>query len=325
MNITFLIGNGFDINLGLQTKYLDFCKHYIGIISEEEQIKKFKDDIEKNIEEWSYFESTLGEYTGNLSSVDDYLIIHRDVIRELKDFLSAKKSISIDYRSLKERFFTDLILPERRLTLRDRKEIENFKKSWTNFQIKLNIVSFNYTDTIEKFIGDGLSTVEGVNFQLYPIKHVHGSLDGNMTVGVNDIDQIENKEFRKSVKIKQVLVKPDYNRRLGHLIDVECDNIIEKSNIMCLFGLSLGDTDKRWWEQVGRTLLNSSHSILIIFEKGEEIDPNMKFDSFDKEDLVKDKFIQKSGLTKLNADQLESVKKKIYVGYNTDLFKVNEN
>ena len=31
MNITFLIGNGFDRNLGLNTTYSDFTKHYKSI------------------------------------------------------------------------------------------------------------------------------------------------------------------------------------------------------------------------------------------------------------------------------------------------------
>ncbi len=29
MNITFLIGNGFDLNLGLKTRYTDFYKYYM--------------------------------------------------------------------------------------------------------------------------------------------------------------------------------------------------------------------------------------------------------------------------------------------------------
>lgn len=29
MNVTFLIGNGFDINLGLKTSYKDFYEQYI--------------------------------------------------------------------------------------------------------------------------------------------------------------------------------------------------------------------------------------------------------------------------------------------------------
>lgn len=35
MKITFLIGNGFDINLGLKTKYKDFVNHYKQINYEE--------------------------------------------------------------------------------------------------------------------------------------------------------------------------------------------------------------------------------------------------------------------------------------------------
>ena len=35
MNITFLIGNGFDIGLGMPTRYEDFYEHYCKVITGE--------------------------------------------------------------------------------------------------------------------------------------------------------------------------------------------------------------------------------------------------------------------------------------------------
>ena len=48
MNITFLIGNGFDIKLGLKTRYTDFYPTYIDSNnhSKEESIKKFTELID---------------------------------------------------------------------------------------------------------------------------------------------------------------------------------------------------------------------------------------------------------------------------------------
>ncbi len=45
MNILYILGNGFDINLGLKTRYSDFYKYYIGIESKDENIRKLKIDV----------------------------------------------------------------------------------------------------------------------------------------------------------------------------------------------------------------------------------------------------------------------------------------
>lgn len=47
MNITYLIGNGFDLNLGLKTRYRDFYDYYVKQPSNDDLIKKFKNDLEK--------------------------------------------------------------------------------------------------------------------------------------------------------------------------------------------------------------------------------------------------------------------------------------
>ena len=43
MNITFLIGNGFDRNLGLATSYSEFVDYYKKLPSSTETILKFKE------------------------------------------------------------------------------------------------------------------------------------------------------------------------------------------------------------------------------------------------------------------------------------------
>ena len=57
MNITYLIGNGFDLNLGLRTRYTDFYDYYLNNTeSDTENISKlnalFKDlvDVQENVQ-----------------------------------------------------------------------------------------------------------------------------------------------------------------------------------------------------------------------------------------------------------------------------------
>ena len=54
MNITFLIGNGFDRNLGLETTYSDFVKEYKKTNGSTETLKEFRAYIKDN-EELSIF------------------------------------------------------------------------------------------------------------------------------------------------------------------------------------------------------------------------------------------------------------------------------
>ena len=63
MNITFLIGNGFDRNLGLNTTYSDFTKHYKSIETNNETIKQFRKDIDDDKELWFDAEIAMGKYT----------------------------------------------------------------------------------------------------------------------------------------------------------------------------------------------------------------------------------------------------------------------
>lgn len=57
MNIVFLIGNGFDLNLGLNTRYSDFYEYYKNQRAKDERpyIRSFLNDLASN-EDWSDFD-----------------------------------------------------------------------------------------------------------------------------------------------------------------------------------------------------------------------------------------------------------------------------
>lgn len=68
MNITFMIGNGFDVGLGLRSKFSDYFPVYIDESKgKDETLSPLAKEIELNQEEWSYFEKKMGEYTGKFT------------------------------------------------------------------------------------------------------------------------------------------------------------------------------------------------------------------------------------------------------------------
>ena len=80
MKITFLIGNGFDLNLGLKTTYKDFYKNYLMTLdSEVINNNVLYKHIDKNIEDWVDFETRLGLFTfpPNSSGTDRVNLLKR--------------------------------------------------------------------------------------------------------------------------------------------------------------------------------------------------------------------------------------------------------
>ena len=63
----YLIGNGFDLNLGLKSSYNDFYGFYKIQESDSYPVKNFKDNISNNIDKWSDLELALGEYTKEIN------------------------------------------------------------------------------------------------------------------------------------------------------------------------------------------------------------------------------------------------------------------
>ena len=48
MNIVYIIGNGFDLNLDMKTRYTDFYEYYKSIKSDKSSIKQLKTEILNN-------------------------------------------------------------------------------------------------------------------------------------------------------------------------------------------------------------------------------------------------------------------------------------
>lgn len=88
MNITFLIGNGFDLNLGLQTSYQSFYKYYISKAPDDFIAKS----ISRNYELWSDLEIGLGKFlkTCKEEDIDKFLDSKNLLESHLTDYLKAQ-------------------------------------------------------------------------------------------------------------------------------------------------------------------------------------------------------------------------------------------
>lgn len=315
MNILFFIGNGFDINLGIPTTYQEFYKYYRGVETKSDLIENLKHNIENNIENWADLELALGKYTSQLKSPQEFNETFEDIEDNLANYLEIQEEM-FDVKQFDcNKIYNYLISPHNSLPPADRNKIQAFTNSQTS-HYHINIITFNYTKTLETLLQyKDLESSLNTYSTLHKIEHVHGYTDKRMVMGVNDISQISNTKFHDNIEVIETLVKSECNKAQKHLVDEWCKNRINEANLICIFGSSIGETDKIWWQLIGNRLKGDCH--LIIFEKGEKIPPRRLQKGKIAERKKKDYFLN---LTSLKESEKKVIEDKIIVGINTKLF-----
>lgn len=325
MNIVYLIGNGFDVNLGMNTRYQDFYKYYTKLPNSEDSdvIAQFKKDLNANLENWSDLEFALGHYLVNLNA-EQAIELHRHLIKHLSEYIKLEEDKYPFDKDQASVFATYIIKPQSKLTQKEVTEIENYRSRWKNINWDLKIITFNYSRSVERLIKNtgkiGVHDSARLNIDYTALEHIHGFTDQRMILGVNDASQINNKELRAQKRVLDRYVKSNCNAATRQDHDAKCLQWISKANLICAFGLSFGDTDKKWWETVGNTLKGDCRMILFEYNPNKKFNLNEHVDQLEEEEMVKERFLAKTNIEK---DLWAKVNKNIYVAYNTKMFKMD--
>ncbi len=104
MNIVYLIGNGFDLNLGLKTSYSKFYEWYINFYDDRKgNVVSFINWVEKekcHNDLWSCMELALGKYTSLLKGSDivqECIDLHDNIVEGLSMYISLEEN-KFDYK-----------------------------------------------------------------------------------------------------------------------------------------------------------------------------------------------------------------------------------
>jgi len=318
MKIVYLIGNSFDLNLGLKTKHSDFYNYYYDEYSPNASVKKLKDNIQNNTENWSDLELKLGKYTKEINFITELDEISDDLREKLSKYLQ-KEEWEFDYSLISlEKIYEYLEFPENYLLRADKENLSKYKQEFGKSTVNIDIVSFNYTKSLEKILQQ---QNKKDNIKIASINHIHGDTNNGMLIGVNERLQITNEKFHDD-DFLDILVKPKANQVQKHNIDIQCKENIQNADLICIFGSSIGEIDKMWWKLIGDTLSNKVHFRIIIFSKGKII-PNIESHKIGrKEREIKNLFLNR---TSLNDKQKDSIINRIFIGYNTEMFNLNQN
>lgn len=318
--ITYLIGNGFDISAGLNTRYSDFYKY---MISKYESGECSKNDILENIKNnsdlWSNLELGLGEYTQEIADdigklekffdekfqIDTMLMKYLRIEQERIDWENNNsiQKVRNDFSKYIYNFY-NLFAPVER---------DEILKICSNSNSVYKVISFNYTNVIKKCIDLISNKIE--------LLYLHGSLEKNNAIlGVNDSEQIKNDFFKNSDEMLICMNKLEINNDIGEYTISKAKSILKNSNIICIYGMSIGDTDKYWWQEIINNLKEGLTEMVIIFS----YIPDLNINNRVKHRRAK-KDIQNQLLRYCSDDEqlVDELRSKIKVLCNSEMFKMN--
>lgn len=330
LNITFLIGNGFDIGLGLKTRYKDFykyyCKPYKG---DSENIKNFKETLiewqsnnSTELIDWADFECAFGKHSNdfNISEKEDYLERFEDFVIKFNAYIEEQQK-RVDY-SKAEEIGKKMYKGVTEYFMNRKDDIKVIEKVYgTNSSArKYNFISFNYTNTVDKCADMLRKNLTKDSFRdVGDVLHIHGYIEKNMIIGVDNPSQILNPDFANDTDIVEEIVKPRQNANSRENYENDVIPVINKSNIICVYGMSLGDTDKKWWNIISKWLSQDSNHVLVIMNYDEDYDSRFIFNFRKFDNSVRDRFLSYSDLS----DEIKGkISKRIFVGMNNNVFEI---
>lgn len=224
--IILIVGNGFDLNLELETSY----RHFIAS-------KNFKDLENDN--------NDLAKYLSKAISLKNWI----DVENELKHY--SKKTSNNREKFYKD--FTDLsealknYLKSIKYDWLDENK-DAYKVISENRDKSILIIDFNYTSTISKILYDLDLGTDNNNEKIEHIK-IHGSIKSN--------DIIFGVEDKADIKHEHIFLKKSVNENFN---PIDFRMAMEKCEYFIVFGHSLGETDHMYFEDFFYNI--SNHNIL---------------------------------------------------------------
>lgn len=332
MNITFLIGNGFDIGLGLNTRYENFYEEYTNIKStDNKNINSFKTmlrnrnlDNQKRIIDWSDFEKAFGQHSQDftINQKSDYIERFEDFVVNFNSYLeNEEKRLDFSNTSLIAKTMDTAVTTYYHIRTADREFIQAIYDSNTTQPKYYNFISFNYTKSTDECARIFKKYLSSNNMRdVGKVIHIHGFIEENMIMGVNDASQIINDDFANDKEVIKEIVKPQQNSDVRANYEKNVMDTIDRSTIICIYGMSIGETDKKWWSYIAQWLSKSDKRALVILKYDEKYDKRFPFGQNNIIDSVINDFLK---LSEQPEEIQAKIRSRIFVGMNRNVFEMS--
>lgn len=327
MNITFIFGNGFDIQLGLASRYSDFLLNYTMRLgsSDSKNIKEFKEYLQSadGQELWADAEKAMGIHLQDFNddTIGNYHERIEDFETQIIEYLESQQA-RCNYVEKEEiaRIFWEFITSSFYDVLNGR------AKDFGNVGVgnRYHLITFNYTNVLDNVASCCHDYDPITDNYLDDVCHIHGTLDTQIIMGVNDKSQLD---LRGGVTltslIEEELIKPQMNSRLDSKSKAE--KMITDSDIIYTYGISYGETDKVWWDRISKWLRASRDHKLVVFIKdpSKKISPKIPWMLNTYEHRMRENILKKLGIMRFNGDYGRLLEQ-VYIILNTERLNLKE-
>ena len=324
MNITFLIGNGFDRALGLKTGYSHFYKWYCAKKSDSDVINKFRESIdadikcidENTIKLWSDAELGLAAVTEKYS-IEDFVTCCEDMHDMLTEYLVGEDAKFTDtdekFSQIVQLFSSQIVEFQQDLDRTEQQLFTKIRNDNREYDSLINIITLNYTRTCDK-IHKALSAkalsswnMRSTHYlKMGKIVHAHGYVDSFPILGVCDSNLIANQQYLNNPAFRALMIKKESIRVAGETWRDDTNALINNSSIICVFGASLGASDSDYWKSIATWLNGGPSRRLVIFW----FDSNIKrtnisyYQKYVTKQKIQDKFLDFSNFDENTREQL---------------------
>lgn len=272
MNITFMIGNGFDINLGLKTRYTDFYPYYLSK-NHEDMISQ---SIAENYDRWADLELALGELLFDVpaDAISYFLDCKAELEADLADYLrSEEKRIDVSSATVLKEFQTQVSGFYKAFSTKDSREYLAWQKTVAE-PFRYEFISFNYTNALDSIVEPAKNipqfSTHSTNISIHTdvvgnVLHLHGTLSSNLILALDNPKQIANPILQDESELTNYIIKSTINDALGEGNTQAAKELIDSSDYVCIYGMSLGATDLMWWKYLVLWLDASPRHRLVLY------------------------------------------------------------
>ena len=323
MNVLYILGNGFDKAQGMKTSYPEFYQYLMeNTDNGSPLLQQLKKDIKADKLLWSDMEEAFGQFTSKIETATDLENLYFELSDNLQKYLEAEENIFNPSEKLKNKFVGDFVHLARYMGETDKIRYNAFvKKVGVGYDI--SVMTLNYTNTLEKLLSLGSATDKRIDNNSYfrQVIHVHGQLRDSIIIGVDNEEQIANKQFRNNEYVKDFLIKIQSNFSMKYNRHHVCENLISNAHLIVLYGVSLGETDAHWWKLIGEQFKKRNNfSIIQYLYRPNDISPTRKQLLGRIERMQQQCMMKKFGIK--NEEWPEDTTDRLFFITNSNVFKI---
>lgn len=187
-------------------------------------------------------------------------------------------------------------------------------------------MSFNYTRALDRIVSEARK-IRG--FSSHPagpttytdlvgdILHIHGTLSGDLILGLDNAAQIANPDLQSNPRIVEYIVKSTINEALGEEKTENAKKLIADSDYVCVYGMSFGDTDLMWWKYLLEWLQKKSSHKLVLYVYTEKTGNPSGPEKLRQQDQWREFFLEKAGA---KGDTLNNLQGQVIVVLRSTIF-----